>query len=184
VRRGLTVTAATAAAAVVLAACSGTPRQSAPSKNDADQGPSGRTAALSRTSPTLPTPSPTAQAWGSCGNIRGQTDARDLVAAGDAKALVEARVTGTVVKSYRVLAGQVSGLRTLNDGLTAPPGRYILLLGGTSAHYYAALGYYGVYRVLGKHAYQMCAYGGPEVTRSGVTDLDRIVELLRQALGE
>lgn len=94
-----------------------------------------------------------------------------------------ARVAGAVVKSYRVLAGNVSGFRTLNDHLTAPRGRYLLLLGGTSsADYYAAFGYYGVYRIVGERAYQMCAYGAPEVPRGGVTDLDRIVELLRQAL--
>jgi hypothetical protein len=91
-------------------------------------------------------------------------------------------VDGAVVTSYRVLAGHVSGLQKLNDGLTAASGRYILLLGGTSPDYYVAFGFYGVYRIVGQHAYQLCAYGGPEVTRGGVSDLDGIVELLRQAL--
>jgi hypothetical protein len=104
------------------------------------------------------------------------------VASGVATALVEAQVSGALVKSYRVLAGNVSGFRTLNDDLTAPRGRYLILLGGTSPDYYAAFGYDGVYRIVGEHAYQMCAYGAPEVTRGGVTDLDGIVELLRHAL--
>lgn len=170
-------------AAVVVAACSSAADRPSPSKGDTGQGPGlGTPRAVSQTSPNLPHPSPTTQAWGACGNIRGQADARTLVADGAATALVEARITGAVVKSYRVLAGQVSGLRTLNDDLTAPRGRYILLLGGASPHWYAAFGYDGVYRIVGEHAYQMCAYGGPEVSRGGVTDLRQVVALLRQAL--
>jgi hypothetical protein len=168
--------------AVVVAACSGTAPQSSPSQRDAEQRANVRSTVVPHTSPALPASSPTAEAWGSCGNIRGEADARSLVAAGQATALIVAQVSGAVVKSYRVLAGKVSGFRTLNDHLTAPRGRYLLLLGGTSPDYYAAFGYYGVYRIVGEHAYQMCAYGAPEVARGGVTDLDRIVELLRHAL--
>lgn len=130
--------------------------------------------------PDAPGPSPTAQAWGSCGNIRNETDARSLVASGEATALVEARLVGTAVTSYTVLAGHVTELRTLN--LAAAPGRYIVLLGGTQHDYYVAFGYYGMYRVAGPHAYQLCAYNGPQVKRGGVTDAKQIIELLRDAL--
>jgi hypothetical protein len=146
-----------------MAACSAGARPSSPSPAGADQRPGGGTPhAVSDKSPTLPRPSPTAQAWGSCGNIRDVADARSLVAAGAATALVDAQVSGAVVKSYRVLAGNVAGFRTLNDHLAAPRERYLLLLGGTSPDYYAAFVYYGVYRIAGEHAYQMCAYGAPE----------------------
>lgn len=175
--------AAAVTAVVVLAACAGAAGQPSPSKGDTDQRPVvGTRPAVSHTSPTFPAPSPTAQAWGSCGNIRGEADARTLVADDQATALVDARMDDAVVKSYRVLAGHVSDLRTLNDGLTAPRGRYLLLLGGPFPDYYAAFGYYGVYRIVGERAYQMCAYGGPEVPRAGVTDLGHVVELLRHAL--
>jgi hypothetical protein len=129
-----------------------------------------------------PAPSPPPEAWGYCGNIRSEADARSLVGGGEATALVEAHAAGAAILSYRVLAGRATGLQTLNN-LTVPPGRYLLLLGGAApTDYYAALGYYGVYRIAGAHAYQLCAYGVTEVKRGGVTDTDRITELLRNAL--
>jgi hypothetical protein len=130
----------------------------------------------------VPAPSPPPEAWGYCGNIRSEADARSLVMSGEATALVEAHAAGTAILSYRVLAGRAAGLQTLNN-LTVPPGRYLLLLGGaTSPDYYAAFGYYGVYRIVGAHSYQLCAYGVTEGKRGGVTDTDRIIELLRKAL--
>lgn len=136
----------------------------------------------SHASPDRPQPSPTSQAWGSCGNIRGPADARMLVTESEANALVTARIDGPLVRSYRVLAGQVSGLRALNDGLSAPRGKYLVLLGGSSPDYYVAFGYYGLYRIVGRSAYQMCAYGGPEVRRGGIADVGQIIALLRHAL--
>lgn len=173
--------------AVILGACGtsdGVPSAGPVSQSDAVQRHSLDARNAVSQPPAIPRPSPAAQAWGTCGNIRDEADARDLVASGQATSLVEAQVGSSAIESYEVLAGEVSGLRTL-DNVMPPPGRYLLLLGGSSPDdHYAALGYYGVYRVDGEYAYQMCAYGAPEVTRGGVTDLDGIVELLRQALRE
>lgn len=173
-------------AALVLTGC-GAARQPSLSRASADRLTADRSSdahaprAVTRTLPS-PRSSPTAQAWGYCGNIRGPADARSLVASGDADALVDARLSGATVTSYRVLAGHVSGLRALGDGVSAPRGRYLLLLGGTSVHYYAAFGYYGMYRIVGERAYQLCAYGTREVARGGITNINGIVKLLRDAL--
>jgi hypothetical protein len=91
-------------------------------------------------------------------------------------------VAGGVIKSYRTLAGHVTGLRTLQDGLTVPRGRYLILLGGWYPSYYAAFGFYGVYRIDGRRAHQVCAYGQPNTGRGGVFDLDHLVALFSHAL--
>ncbi len=126
--------------------------------------------------------SPSAQAWGYCGNIRNEADARSLVGSGEATALVTARVAGDLITSYRTLVGHVTGLRTLQDGLTVPRGRYLILLGGWYPSYYAAFGSYGIYRIAGRRAFQVCAYGQPNTGRTGVFDVDRLVALLSRAL--
>ncbi len=132
----------------------------------------------------MPTPllSPSSQAWGYCGNIRNEADARSLVLSGEATALVSARVAGSVITSYRPLVGHVTGLRTLQNGLTVRRGRYLLLLGGGYPSYYAAFGSYSIYQIDGHRAYQVCAYSQPNTGRGGVFDVDRIVMLLRHTL--
>lgn len=180
-KRDRVVAPLTVVAALVLAGC-GPARQPSPSGVDANRTADSHTPRVVAHRSPSPHSSPTPEAWGYCGNIRGPADARSLVAAGDADALVDAQLAGTTVTSYRVLAGHVSGLRELGDGVTAPRGRYLLLLGGTEAHYDAAFGYYGMYRIAGEHAYQLCAYNSGEVARGGITDLDGIERLLRDAL--
>lgn len=140
-----------------------------------------RTSSTNR--PSSSVASPPVQPWGYCGNIRGLADAHQLVTSGIATALTDARVTSGRITSYRVLAGTVTDLRNL-ENVTLPSGHYVLLLGGGpgSGPYYAAFGFYGVYRVEGTHAYQLCAYG-LHSPRGGVTDTARIIALLRRALG-
>jgi hypothetical protein len=142
------------------------------------------------TSPPIPVASPSEPVYGYCGNIANEAEARDIVTGGIAVALIRARLVGSTeaprVASYRLLAGALPGRPGAIDNLSAPPGRYLLLLGIGGS--YTALGSYGVYHLRSNHAYQQCAYvaathyNPPERTRTGITDASQLIGLFRSAL--
>jgi hypothetical protein len=181
--------AITAAVATVVLANDGSQHPIAQNTNPVPVQSSARPTRQSGVAPTQG-PSPSEPASGYCGNVANEAQARDIVLGGIATALIRARVTGPRnaprVASYRVVAGFLDGPPRRIENLAAPPGRYLLLLGGDGS--YTALGAYGVYHLRGSHAYQQCAYVGvthynpPERTRGGITDAHRLIALFRAAL--
>lgn len=184
--------AITAAVATVVLANDGSQHPIAQNTRPVPAQSSSRPTRQSDAAPTQG-PSPSEPAYGYCGNVANEAQARDIVSGGEPTALIRARVAGPEdaprVTSYRVLAGSLPyGRPGRIDNVAVRPGRYLLLLAAVGSYTATALGAYGVYHLRGSHAYQQCAYVGvthynpPERTRGGITDAHRLIALFRAAL--